>query len=410
MKLRIFGAMVGTAALLLVSACGGSGAGSENSDTLNIGLICSCSGDYASAFGAVDDAAAAWESWTNDNGGINGHPVNVIIKDDGNDPARGLRAARELIEQDRVSAIVGEVSTVDASWANYVEEKGVPVVGGNPLGVPHSTNANFFPIGSSPPVWSALFFLDMQKRGLKHIAVMYCAEAQACATFPEAAKAGIRAVGAGISVSGVQVSASSPDFNSQCLAMKNEGADALFAAVTTDQGPKLVGNCADLGWKPTNYNYITSVGPSWYDGSVDGTLIMSPERSYLDASSPAIKTMMDTFAQYAPGLRDKAEYGQAVVHAWAGLQLFVAAAESGDLSLTSTPEDVRKSLYSLKDETLDGLVPPVNYTEGESTFLGCAFVYEVGEGTLVTREGSDGGPQCLASEQAEALETNLPVG
>ena len=35
------------------------------------------------------DAAVAFAAWCNDNGGINGRPVDVVTEDDGTDPKRG---------------------------------------------------------------------------------------------------------------------------------------------------------------------------------------------------------------------------------------------------------------------------------------------------------------------------------
>ncbi len=54
----------------------------------------------------------AWASWTNAHGGINGHPVKMIVKDDAPEPVGGAAVAKELVEQDHVMAI-GDYSLVD---------------------------------------------------------------------------------------------------------------------------------------------------------------------------------------------------------------------------------------------------------------------------------------------------------
>ncbi len=47
--------------------------------------------------------------WTNSHGGINGHPVDVVAEyaDDKADPAVGLAAVKDLVENQHVIAIVG---------------------------------------------------------------------------------------------------------------------------------------------------------------------------------------------------------------------------------------------------------------------------------------------------------------
>ena len=54
-----------------------------------IGSVGSFTGPQAPALGAVDDTLKAWAEWKNANGGINGHPVKLIIEDDGSNADQG---------------------------------------------------------------------------------------------------------------------------------------------------------------------------------------------------------------------------------------------------------------------------------------------------------------------------------
>jgi len=56
-----------------------------------------------------DGALLAAEEISN-NGGIDGHPIELIIKDDRHDPAEALKADRELISED-VAAIIGHLTS-----------------------------------------------------------------------------------------------------------------------------------------------------------------------------------------------------------------------------------------------------------------------------------------------------------
>ena len=39
-----------------------------------------------------------WQQWTNAHGGVNGHPVEVLIGDDGGDPGRYISIQRQFVE------------------------------------------------------------------------------------------------------------------------------------------------------------------------------------------------------------------------------------------------------------------------------------------------------------------------
>ncbi len=95
-----------------------------------MGFICSCTGPLASSIAIGPDAYKAWASSVNAVGGINGHKVNVIVKDDAFNSGTSLSQAETLVAQDHAIAIV-DGSDVDASWSDYVKQQNVPVIGAN---------------------------------------------------------------------------------------------------------------------------------------------------------------------------------------------------------------------------------------------------------------------------------------
>ena len=86
-------------------------------------------GESAAGQRNIDKVAAAWETWTNNHGGINGQPVELVWKDSAGDPARAMSAAKELVEQEQVIAIVASDSATENAWAPYLQEQHMPVVG-----------------------------------------------------------------------------------------------------------------------------------------------------------------------------------------------------------------------------------------------------------------------------------------
>lgn len=71
-------------------------------------------------------AAEAVFGRLNHNGGINGHPIDYFMEDDGGDPAQAAVAAKRLVEEKNVAGLVGGGSLVDCSTnAAYYASKGV---------------------------------------------------------------------------------------------------------------------------------------------------------------------------------------------------------------------------------------------------------------------------------------------
>jgi branched-chain amino acid transport system substrate-binding protein len=71
---------------------------------------------------------------------------------------------------------------------------------------------------------------------------------------------------------------------------------------------------------------------------------------------------------------------------WSALQLFAKAnAAIGD---SPTAADTLAAMYQVKDETLDGLIPPVTYTQGQpAPSRDCFFPYILKDGTFTAPLG-----------------------
>ncbi|MGE5530975.1 MAG: ABC transporter substrate-binding protein, partial [Bacteroidota bacterium] len=82
-------------------------ASAPSGEPIVIGAIFSCTGPGA-PLGEPEKASAQMvEQKVNESGGINGRPVKIIIEDDASEESKAVLAAKKLIEQDKVVAIVG---------------------------------------------------------------------------------------------------------------------------------------------------------------------------------------------------------------------------------------------------------------------------------------------------------------
>ena len=111
------------------------------SDTeIVLGADCPLAGAYGAVYSMIPKASEAYFKYVNETqGGVCGRKIVYKVEDNGSDPAKALEAARKLVEQDKVFAMVGSVDDLphQGNW-DYLNEKGVPDLlvsaGGNRFG------------------------------------------------------------------------------------------------------------------------------------------------------------------------------------------------------------------------------------------------------------------------------------
>lgn len=139
-KLRALAAVLALAVAFSVGVAGcGDGEDSDNGaatsasgeatgEPINVGNITDIAG-LGGTFEPWLTALRAYYKWLNQNGGIDGRPVNLIVEDSAGDAAKNAIAARKLVVQDNVSALVGNANLTDGGSQKYLASQGIPVIG-----------------------------------------------------------------------------------------------------------------------------------------------------------------------------------------------------------------------------------------------------------------------------------------
>lgn len=365
-----------------------------------VGSICSCTGPIAKSIGRSLDVVQAWAKWTNAHGGINGHPVKVVTVDDGQNPAKGLAGVKKLVEEDKVMAIVGQMSLTTASWEKYAAQKGVPVVGGQSVETAFLTNPDFFASGSTLPLQLFGELALAKQAGKKNVGLFYCAETPVCAQL-EPILAGLGKQ-LGLALTATKIASTAPNYTAPCLSFKQKGVDALFVAINSSAAPRVVDACAQQGFKPLNLGASSTTERSWTKNpNLDGALVAGTNAVYTDEAIPGVKAFNTAIDQYLPDLQSSDQFSYPLIYPWAGGELFAAAAKAAKLKPSSTPADVAKGLYALKDETLGGVAPPLNFVRGKPGFPTCFFPAKLADGAF--RSVGGGKPTCLDQATAGKL-------
>lgn len=125
---------------LVLSGCGSpasvpspSTPKAESKEPYKIGLLTTLSGSLSASGIEIRDAAQMEVDLINTNGGINGHPIELIVEDDGMDPGKAVTALNKLVQQDKVLAITGiKAGAMEAAVRPVAERNLVPIIFINP--------------------------------------------------------------------------------------------------------------------------------------------------------------------------------------------------------------------------------------------------------------------------------------
>lgn len=99
-------------------------------DTIKLGLVAAMSGQSAKSGEAIVRGLSLAIDEINAKGGLLGKRVTLLVRDDESNPAKGVVAARELVQRERVAALFGGLDTpVSLAIVPFVNGAKVPFMG-----------------------------------------------------------------------------------------------------------------------------------------------------------------------------------------------------------------------------------------------------------------------------------------
>jgi branched-chain amino acid transport system substrate-binding protein len=340
-RLRLRTLAVTTAALLLGLACGisqGTTGGTTKTevgvtaDSITIGTTTPLSGS-ASFYAPVSKGANAYYQYVNAHGGVNGRKINYVVLDDQYDAAKAVPLTHQLVEQDQVFAVVGQLGTpINTATRPYLNDQKVPDIfvatGATKWGAEYKQ----FPwtIGLQPDYQSEarVYAKDIiAKHPSAKIGILYQND-----DFGKDYVTGLTA-GLGSKASMIASSqsyeAGSPDVSSQVAALKDAGANLLLVAAIPAQGISAMKTLSKLNWKPDLYitNVLTSTvntraviaagGGAFIDG-MTSTFAAKDVNDPKWASDPVIAAYKSLLAQYCSQPCDPTDgtYATGMGYAW----------------------------------------------------------------------------------------------
>jgi branched-chain amino acid transport system substrate-binding protein len=375
-----------TAAASCSSSKSATTASSGGSSPIKVGLICSCSGVPGFSQFAVptEQSFQAWVQSTNASGGIAGHQVQLIYKDDTTNPSTSATDAQSLLS-DGVVAII-DATTIDASWSKAAIAAKVPVVGGDSINATFDTSPDFYAEGQTNATTLDGIVAAAKAGGAKNIGILYAAEApSAAAAAPLLKTAG---AAAGIpEIYSAAISASAPNYTAQCIAAKQDGVTSLFIGDVASVADSVATDCARQGYNPI---YVTEGAGFSMVQATSPAISKNLWTEYPDipfwVNEPAVKAFNSAIDKYFPGVRENnSVFNEDGFMGWVSGVLLAGGLKAGDLTKNEAPSaaELAKGLAALRNDTLSGLAPPLTFTAGQVNHQNCFFVGHVQNGTPV---------------------------
>lgn len=349
------GAQGGTATAL-------ASAGGEKAPIV-IGYVGQFSGFAGIATGAQRDGWVVWSKMINAKGGINGHPVRLLVGDDGGSDSNAVSIARDFVENK--GAIALSISTSTATGiAAYALSKHVPVIGVAGGQDEWYTNPLMFFTTAYLRGSSYSSARILQNAGAKRVAVAYCVEAPLCKEENDLFVQFAKEIGLTV-VAQQSMSVTAPDYTAECINMRSAGADSVFYVGETNGAQRMVSSCTRQSFKPL-WGIPLATGAMASNPELEGSVSFNSAFAWFAAPTiPAMKEFHDAFQRYLPSkLGDGGAGGQTI--SWIAAKAFEkAAAHVGD---KPTAQDIINGLNSFRGETLGGLMPgkaALTFVEGQ---------------------------------------------
>ncbi len=317
---------------------------------VTFGNVSTLSGVLGELFAPAVPALNTFMTSQNACGGLSGHKIKIVIKDDQGDPSTAVTRAQELIQKDRILAFVGNIQVLTIhAIVPTIKQAGIPIIGGdltssawfeNPLIFPQAASIQSFAVG----------YLTAIKNHFKKTVVgnLWCIEVPAScgainvALKDLAPKFGIRIAAA------PQVSLTQPSFVQECLQMKNAGVEAAVISTDAASAVRFARSCPQVGFFPETLIHQIGIGSEkQFLGNpwLGGTYIPLNTFAHMANRTPAERYYQASVRKFNPGF----DTGGAASTAWTAGALLVAAAANLPAE-NPTTQDLLDTLYEFRGQ------------------------------------------------------------
>jgi ABC-type branched-subunit amino acid transport system substrate-binding protein len=385
--------------------------------TITLGQIVSRSNPFdPKAFVGPLYGAAAFVNDLNARGGINGRTVRLVTCDDHGDGTRNTSCAHSLIDSSHVFALVSQ-SIFTYGGASYVQAKGVPDVGSQPIDTAYDRWSHLWDIyGEAYPrngtvgyhgklIGGTEVYQYFKKRfgGALKAGVVYYNVADS-ERFGKSIATGLRAEG--YQVVEKSINFALPDFDSAVLDMKSQGVKYVYDSLDTGGNVSLCramdadGLSAQVTAKvTTTQGWVDSIREDYADAPSCRSKLWATgnDLNYDDTSFPQVKRFRDAMSRLHLDGRD--QLSEWALEGWAGAQWLTDAMRSCGADLTR--RCVEAYMGSGKPYTAGGLLTARSFKKSppQKTLWTCINVARWADGKGWVSQVPDMNKNCFDAKQ-----------
>lgn len=235
MKKRILAALMAVMMLGAFSGCSNDSGSADagDSDTIRIGGLAPLTGDASSYGVAVNNGIQMAIEDINADGGIGGKQIDYIYYDEKGDATEAVNAYNKLVQDDKVVAIIGDVTTKPTlAVAQQSQQDNIPIITASATAAEVTlTGPNIFRACFTDPFQGELMAsYAAEKLGASTVAVLYDMADDYSSGIAEAFVAKAGELGLTV-VAEEKYQDGDVDFKSQLTNIKGQNPDVLFLPV-----------------------------------------------------------------------------------------------------------------------------------------------------------------------------------
>jgi branched-chain amino acid transport system substrate-binding protein len=325
---------------------------------IKVGLVAALSGQSAKSGEALTRGLTMAINEVNASGGVLGRPLELVRRDDESNPSKGILAARELVQREKVAVLFGGLDTpVSLAIVPLVNQMKVPFMGIWAAGTKITENGaadNYvFRVSAVDELVDEALVKYGVDRGMKKPGMILINN-----PWGESNEAGLKRAleKRGMANAGVErIQDSDLDVVPQLTRLKNAGADTLLLVGNVGPSAQVVKSLDRMGWDvpvvshwgPAGGRFGELAGPNASRVHFIQTYVFTEHNSAKgDALLAALKTaypQIKTLADVTPAV--------GIANAYDGLHL---AAQAIQKAGSTDGKAIRDGFYAISD--YDGLI------------------------------------------------------